>query len=137
MSSFSKINDIINSCPNLEELNTVAIVFNPRHVKSSKYGKYTRPVRITYNYANDKKEHVDNPDYYVNMPASLEDVFEAQTEKYLAIVVDVKDKKEFPQPDGTVRVSYDKGIGLVRNPVAVKQLEDIEKQAYQFFEYVL
>ena len=136
MITFSKINEIVNSCRNLEELNTVAIVFNSHRVKSSKYGKYVRPVRITYTYKNDR-EHVDNPDYYVNIPASLEDVFEGQSEKYLAIVVDVNEKKEYPQPDGTIRVSYDKGIGLVRNPVAIKQLEDVEKQAYQIFEYVL
>lgn len=137
MASFNKINDIVSACSNFEDLSTVSIVFNSHHVKTSKYGKYIRPVRITYNYKDNKREHVDNPDYYVNIPVSLEDVFEGQSEKYLAIVVDVNEKKEYTQPDGTVKVSYDKGIGLVRNPVAIKQLEDVEKQAYQIFEYVL
>ena len=137
MASFSKINDIVNACSNMEELKTVSIIFNSHRIRSSKFGKYVRPVRIGYVYNGDKKDNVDNPDYYVNIPPSLEDIIDGQSEKYLAIVIDPKDKKEYPQPDGTTRIVYEKGIGIVRNPVATKQLEDIEKQAYQIFEYVL
>ena len=50
--------------------------------------------------------------------------------------ISVDKSKEFIQDDGTVLTGYEKGLGIIRNPLQIKILEDLEKEAYVVEEYV-
>ena len=137
MTTFIKVSDLLNMRSNKDKMpKTISLLFNRDRIKTSKVGRYFKPIRIVYVYDNNNKEYIDNHDCFFNIPASLDDAIHFQDVKYLAMFIYIDKAKEFIQDDGTVLTGYEKGLGIIRNPLQINILEDLEKEAYVVEVYV-
>ena len=61
MEAFSKINEIVDNCKDIDNLNQVCVIINKERIKQCKFGKYTKPIEVIYKYEGKDDVIVDNP----------------------------------------------------------------------------
>ena len=135
MLSFVKINHLVEDVKALypnEEIKQIAVVFNTKHLRNSQYGRYVKPICLFVDIEGRKeKERVDNPEYYFNIPGSLDYIIDSVKEKYGAIQIDPMDPKVFKEDN----LYYNRALAVIRNPKLIQEISEVEASGYSVSEF--
>lgn len=135
MEAFSKINEIVDNCKDIDNLNQVCVIINKERIKQCKFGKYTKPIEVIYKYEGKDDVIVDNPNYLLKIPSTQDDCIAMMGTKYTALLIDPKQKKTYIGTDNRAHNFYECSVGVIRNPVVKSQIEQIEQSAFQVSEF--
>ena len=135
MNPFKKINELVEETVNKEKLKSLSIVINKEKIKAAKYGKYAKPIQVSYKFENGEESKVQNPEYVNKIPSTIEDCIDVMGTKYSAICVDCKKQRSYVGSDNVQHTFYECAVGVIRNPLLIKQCEDMEAEAYKVSEF--
>lgn len=135
MQAFLKINSVVDNAQDRKDLTQVHVVVNKDKFKSCKFGKYSKPIIITYKYSNREDVSIENPNVMIKIPSTCEDCINTLGTRYSVIIADATNAKRYTSPDGKDHTYYDCSVSVIRNPLAIKKCEDIEASAFNVTEY--
>lgn len=135
MDAFIKVNELIEKCEDGAILNQVCVIINKERIKNCKYGKYTKPIQVIYKYEGKEAVTVDNPQYLLKIPSTQDDCITMVGTKYTALLVDPKAKRTYVGTDNQTHNFYECAVAVIRNPVVIKRIEDVEQSAFQVSEF--
>ncbi len=135
MNHFYKVNELVETAENVDKLKQVIIIINKDRIKLCKYGKYTKPVQIIYKYEGMEDKVLNTPDYLIKIPSTQDDCIQTVGTHFTVISVNAQEKKTYVGIDMASHNYYDCAIQVIRNPIQIKKLEEIEHEAYNVSEF--
>ena len=135
MEPFKKANELVDECDNKDKLLNITVVINKERIKSCKYGKYVKPIQNTYKFEEWDDIKVPNPNYVFKIPSTCEDCLYMMGTKYSVIAIDARKKRNYIGGDSLLHSYYECAVGVIRNPVGIKQCEELEAESFQITEY--
>ena len=135
MEPFKKANELVDECEMKDNLLSVTVVINKERIKNAKYGKYVKPIQTTYKLEEGEDIKIQNPNYVFKIPSTCEDCLALLGTKYSVIVIDAKNKRSYIGGDSLEHSYYECSVGVIRNPIGIKQCEDVEAEAFHITEY--
>lgn len=135
MEPFKKANELVDECEKRDKLINVTVVINKERIKNAKYGKYVKPIQVTYKFEEGEDIKVKNPNYVFKIPSTCEDCLALMGTKYSVIQIDAKNKRSYIGADSIQHCYYECSVGVIRNPIGIKQCEDVEAESFNVTEY--
>ena len=135
MTSFIKTNKLVEDIKvqyKEHQIKEISVIFNTQRVHSSEFGRYVRPVCLIVEFEDDtKKERLENPDYFFNIPQSLNYIIDMIKEQYAAILINPNDPRLYKENV----IYYNKALAVIRNPKLIDELKEVENKSIQIIEY--
>ena len=135
MEPFKKANQLVDECEMKDKLLNVTVVINKERIKNAKYGKYVKPIQTTYKFEGEEDIKIPNPNYVFKIPSTCEDCLSLMGTKYSVIVIDAKNKRNYIGGDSLEHSYYECSVGVIRNPIGIKQCEELEADSFHVTEY--
>lgn len=136
MTTFIKTNKLVSDLTLKylgKTIKEISVIFNTHNLHQSEYGRYVKPICIVVEFEGDNvKERIENPDYYFNIPSTLNYIVDAiKASHYAAILIDPTDPKTYKED----AIYYNKALAVIRNPKLIKELEEMEQKQIVILEY--
>ena len=135
MEPFKKANELVDEFEMKDNLLSVTVVINKERIKNAKYGKHVKPIKTTYKLEEGDDIKIQNPNYVFKIPSTCEDCLALMGTKYSVIVIDAKNKRSYIGGDSLEHSYYECSVGVIRNPIGIKQCEDVEAESFHITEY--
>ena len=136
MTTFIKTNKLVSDLTLKyynKSIKEISVIFNTQHLHQSEYGRYVKPICVIIEFEGDNvKERIENPDYYFNIPNTLNYIVDAiKASHYAAVLIDPNDPKTYKENS----IYYNKALAVIRNPKLIKELEAMEQKQIVILEY--
>ena len=134
MTSFIKTNKLVEELTSKyqdKSIKEISIVFNTHRIHTSEFGKYIKPICIIIEFDSEEKDKIENPDYFFNLPQSLDYIIDLVREQYAAILINPNEPQTYKENS----IYYNRALAVIRNPKTVNELKEIENKTISFIEY--